>query len=206
MTSVWEPEFTVEDVEILHRRRVFQGYIPMDECVFKFRHFNGGWSHDIKRELILRPKVVAVLLYDPKKDQVIMIEQIRVGAFHYNESPWILEIVAGMVDENETLAMAAQREAFEEAGVSILKLLKVCTFLVSPGISDEETTIFCGIIDAPDQGGYHGLVDDGEDIKVHVLQASDAILLLNQGKITSASAVIAVQWLAINHVSLRSSQ
>lgn len=205
MTRHWTPEFTHEGLEIISKQRVYDGYCPIDEYRFRFRSFRGGFSNIVKRELILRPKVAAVLLYDPKKDKVVMIEQIRVGAFQYKDSPWILEIVAGIVDPGETMIEAAHREANEEAGLKINKLIHVCDYLVSPGISDEETHIFCGFVDAVEGLSFHGLIDDGEDIKVHVLTSKEVFLLLKQGNITSASAVIAVQWLELNHSTLRNS-
>lgn len=203
MTKSWVPQFTHQDVEVLDEKEVYSGYCPIKEYKLRFRLFQGGWSHTVVRERILRPSAAAVLLYDPHTDQVVMIEQIRMGALALPNSPWILEIVAGLIDLGETPETTAKRESIEEAGCTIESLIHICTYLVSAGISDEQTTVYCGLIQAPKHGGLHGLLEDGEDIKVHVLFAEEVFELLKQGKISSASAVIAVQWLALNRASLR---
>lgn len=206
MTNSWTPQFKHEDVKILEEKLVYSGYCPIKQYKLQFRLFEGGWSIPVSRELIMRPKVAAVLLYDGDKDKVVFIEQMRVGVLADSKSPWVLDIVAGMVDEGESLIEAAHREALEEAGCKIKSLIPIHTYLVSVGISDEETTIYCGLIDAPEQGTLHGLHHDGEDIKVHVLSYDEALQIMKQGKLRAASAVIAFQWLMLHRDSLHGSR
>ena len=48
------------------------------------------------------------------------------------------------------------------------------------------------------QQGIFGLVDEQEDIKVHLVPRTVAMQLLEQQKIDNAASVIALQWLALN--------
>ena len=98
----------------------------------------------IQRELLMKPEAVGVLIYDPKRDEVLMIEQFRVGALS-ESNPWQLEIVAGLVDsvdEDETLEAVVCREAWEEAGIELRQLQKLMSYFMSPGGSNEKFTLF----------------------------------------------------------------
>jgi ADP-ribose pyrophosphatase len=205
MAQSYVPELKHKDVDILQENELCNGYIPVKEYKLRYRLFEGGWSPVLTRELIMRPNAAAVLLYDPEEDKVVLIEQFRMGALDEKESPWVLDIVAGLVDEQETAEIAAFREAKEEASLSIQTLIPICRYLVSVGISNEKTNIYCGLIKIDHQAKpFHGLKEDGEDIQVHIMSVSNALHLLQEGKIMAASAVIALQWLAINHSSIRS--
>ncbi len=198
MNKIWEPEFSHQDYTIVKEEKMYSGYCPIKRYTLEFNLFKGGRSHPIQRELVQRPPVAAVLLYDPKQDAVMLIEQIRVGVLEDPLGPWILDIVAGQIDEGEDAESCAHRETMEEAGCKIEALIPICHFWVSPGITNERTMIYCGITKAGRTGQVYGLQHDGEDIKVHIMPSSESFALLKQGKISSASAVIALQWLELN--------
>jgi len=205
MIKDWVPQYTQNDLQIVKELEVYPGYLLVKQFQIKFRLFEGGMSHVVHRELLFRPPAAVVLLFDSKLDQVVMIEQIRMGAIQ-DESPWILELVAGVIDDGENPEFTAHREAEEEAGCVLLSLIPICTYLVSPGISTEKTFVYCGMVDSPSGGTFHGLAEDGEDIKVHVLKREMAYQLVTEGKITSASAIIALQWLQLNHKDILSKE
>ena len=191
------------DVDIVRKERCFQGFFRMERYTVRHRLFNGDWSQPIIRELLERGHAAAVLPYDPIKDQVVLIEQFRVGAMSVSSGPWLLEIVAGIIEGNELPEEVVKREAVEEAGCDILDLVPLYDYLVSPGGTTERIALFCGKVDSTHIGGIYGKMEEGEDIKVHVMPLDSAIALLNSGKIISASAIIALQWLALNRNHLR---
>lgn len=191
------------DVDVVRKERCFQGFFRMERYTIRHRLFNGDWSQPIIRELLERGHAAAVLPYDPVKDQVVLIEQFRVGAMSVSSGPWLLEIVAGIIEGNELAEEVVIREAVEEAGCDILDLVALYDYLVSPGGTTERIALFCGKVDSTHIGGIYGKMDEGEDIKVHVMPLDSAIALLNSGKIISASAIIALQWLALNRDHLR---
>lgn len=111
-----QDEFTSQDVEIISKETLFKGFFKMVKYRFKHRLFAGGWSDVVEREMFERGHAAAMLPYDPIKDQVVIIEQIRVGALEHDH-PWQLEIVAGMIDRDESVEDVIRREAHEEAGL-----------------------------------------------------------------------------------------
>ena len=191
------------DFEILERRRVYDGHFKVDQFRLRHRLFDGGWSGEVTRELFERGHVAAVLPYDPVRDEVILIEQFRVGALEAPGGPWLLEIVAGVIDEGESPADVARRESLEEAGREILALEPICDYLSSPGGCSERVSLFCGRVDTAGAGGIFGLVDEHEDIRARVLSFADALAEFARQSVSVASLMIAMQWLALNRERLR---
>lgn len=190
--------------EILSETTPFHGFFSVKR--FELRHtlYKGGWSQTINREVFHRGNCVAVLLYDPDRDEVVMIEQFRMGALQLpEEQAWLLEIVAGAIEEGETAENVAHRESLEEANCNIETLIKINEFFTSPGGTSELLTLFCGKVDTRDVGGLHGLASEDEDISVTAMKFDTAYQLLLEGKILSAIPIIALQWLYINRDSLR---
>ncbi len=157
----------------------------------------------LTREIFERGHAVAVLPYDPVRDEVVLIEQFRVGAIDFPADPWLVEIVAGIIDEGESAEEVAHREMAEEAGCVIEALEHVCDYLVSPGGATESTALFCGKVDAAGVGGIYGLADEGEDIKVSAVSYDEVVAMLGSGRIKSASPIIALQWLMLHRERLR---
>jgi ADP-ribose pyrophosphatase len=190
---------------IIEDQRVHDGFFKVSELTLKHTLFKGGWSQTITRELFHRGNCVAVLLYDPDRDEVVIIEQFRVGALQLPSiaDAWLLEIVAGAIEPGETAEAVAIREAQEEAGCVIQELIKIQDFFTSPGGTSELLTLFYGKVDTSHLGGIHGLAHEDEDILVTVRPFDEVYQLLLDGKILSAIPIIAIQWLFINRDSLR---
>ncbi|GAB2908737.1 ADP-ribose diphosphatase [Rheinheimera gaetbuli] len=192
------PAFGAEDVEIIDKTTVFQGFFRLDRYSLRHKLFNGGWSEPMQREIFERGHAVVVLPYNAATDELVLIEQFRLGAMSSSASPWLLEAIAGMIDPGETPAQVAQREAQEEAGLTMTELWPMLSYLSSPGGTTERIQLFLGRLTAPVQTGVFGLAQEHEDIKVHVLAREQAMQLLAEQKIDNAASVIALQWLALN--------
>lgn len=203
MTDPWKQQFDHQDCEIIQREVMYQGVFRLVKLHLRHRLFQGGWSDVLQREVFERLTAAAVLLYDPHLDRVVMIEQFRPGALKDARSPWQFEIVAGVIHQNEQPDDIARREAQEEAGCEVLSLELISHYFVSPGGSNEYIHIFYGKIDATNVGGFHGLADEHEDIRVITISSDDAIAQLQQGKIKNAPTIIALQWLALNRDKLK---
>lgn len=188
--------------EILGHKVVFQGYFRMEEYRLRYERFDGG-SNEVVREIFERGNAVAVLPYDPLRDEVVLIEQFRPGAVNYEHGPWLLEVVAGVIDEGERPEEVARRETLEEAGCEIGRMQHLHRYLVSPGGTTERVDIYAGEVDAGIAGGVHGLDEEHEDIQVHVFPREQALKLLEEGKIVNAVTLIGLQWLAFNGDRLR---
>lgn len=189
---------TRQDVEIIHREIAYQGHFKITRYFLKYKLFKGGVSEIIQREIFERGHAAAVLLLDPDQDKLLLIEQFRPGALNDPKSPWLLEIVAGIIDADETPEVVAIREAKEEANIEIEKLIPIGKYYVSPGGSTETMQLFCGKVDASKAGGIYGLATESEDIRVHIVDRKQAFTWVREGMINQAAAIIALQWLALN--------
>lgn len=192
------PVFGKDDVRLAQTRPLYSGFFKLLRYEFTHKLFEGGWSPQIKREILERGHAVAVLLFDPKLNEFVFIEQFRVGALPTSQSPWLIEIVAGMIEDGEEPEDVCRREAKEESGVEIKRLRKALSYLSSPGGTTERLHIYIGEVDANEAQGVHGLDNESEDILVRRVEKSQAIAWLNDGKIDNAAAVIALQWFLLN--------
>jgi ADP-ribose pyrophosphatase len=188
-------QFGENDYQIIKKEILYEGTYRLVRYHIKHRLFNGEWSPVITRELLERDSAVAVLPYDPILDRVILIEQFRPAAIPAGGNPWMIEIVAGCISPGETLEEVAIRESEEEAGCQIQSLHFISEYYVSPGCLNEYITIYLGKIDASNVKGIHGLPDETEDIRVLNLSSAEAFQLVEEGKVNTAPAVVALQWL-----------
>lgn len=192
-----------DDVEIIEREACFRGFYRLDRLHLRHRQFSGEMGPALSRELFVRHDAVCVLPYDPQRDAVVLIEQFRVGAMEKSANPWLLELVAGLIDKDEEPEAVARREALEEAGLTLGALWPITQYYPSPGGSDERVHLFIGRCDSEGAGGVHGLEEEGEDIRVHVWPLEDALDAVKDGRIDNAASIIALQWLALNRAEVR---
>jgi ADP-ribose pyrophosphatase len=190
-------------VEIEQRENCYKGFYKLDKVLLKHELFAGGMSRTISRELFVRHDAVCVLPYDPQRDEVVLIEQFRVGALDKAANPWLIEMVAGLIDTDEQPEEIAHREAQEEAGLSLAALWPVTRYFPSPGGSDEFVHLYVGRCETTGVSGIHGLDEEAEDIRVRVWSFSDALQAVKDGTIINAATIIAIQWLALNREEVR---
>jgi len=188
-----------KDAELLETELVYDGFFKMRRYKFRHRLFEGGWNQPVIREVFERDECVSVLPYDAKRNRVVLIEQFRPGPMAAgDDNPWIVEIIAGIVEENERLEDVARREAMEEAGCTIDHLIPISSHFVSPGGSTEKMHIYCGLTDSDGIGGIHGLAAEGEDIRVFSEPLDNALARINDDTLRNSFTIIALQWLALN--------
>lgn len=190
-------------VEIVERATCFQGFYKLDKVRLRHELFAGGMSREISRELFVRHDAVCVLPYDAERDEVVLIEQFRVGAMGKTENPWLIELVAGLIDKDEEPEEVAHREAHEEAGLTFSALWPMTRYFPSPGGSNEFVHLYLGRCSSEGAGGLHGLEEEGEDIRVRVWPFEDALQAVRDGRIGNAASIIALQWLALNRAEVR---
>ncbi|MBK1668314.1 hypothetical protein CKO28_09735 [Rhodovibrio sodomensis] len=192
-----------DSVEILNAETPFQGFFRIDRYTLRHRTHAGGWSEAMTRELFERGHAVAVLPYDPVRDEVVLIEQFRPGALAGGMPPWQVEVIAGMIEPDEAPEAVAHRESEEEAGLHVRELIPISHYLATPGGSSETIRLYCGLIDATGAGGVHGLAHENEDIRARAMPFDAAFAQLGQGPADNAPTVIGLTWLALNRARLR---
>ena len=157
----------------------------------------------LRREVLDRGQAAAVLPYDPARDEVVLIEQFRIGAADDPSGPWVIEIIAGLHEPDESAEDVIIREAVEEAGCTVTDLVPIHRYYSTPGSSNEQIEIFFARTDSSGLGGIHGIDEEGEDIRVHVVSSDSAFEWLDQGRIDSALPIIALQWFRLNRERIR---
>ena len=192
-----------KEFKIINKEILYSGFFRMEKYCLQHTLYAGGWSAAINRELFVRGSCVAVLLYDPERDKVVLIEQFRTGAILQPDRAWLVEIVAGAIEEGETAIEVAYRESIEEAGCEIQELIVINEFYTTPGGASERITLFCGKIDSTKVGGIHGLDHEDEDIWVRSVDFDEAYRMVESNEIESAIPIIAIQWLALNKEKIR---
>lgn len=197
-------KFTHDDVRLKPIENLYDGFFKINLYQFKHALFAGGESEVIRREILERGDAVAVLPYDSVTEQVLLIEQIRIGAIKSKHTPWLLECIAGMTDGSEDYESVVKKEAFEEAGLNLTELEFMLSYLSSPGGTTERLYLYLAHADLSQiNTGIYGLDTEGEDIKTHIMDLDEAFERLNRGEIDNAATVICLQWLALNRDRIR---
>lgn len=185
-----------QNIKILKQDIAYQGFFTIRRYELRHQLFGGGWSGPMTREVFDRGPVAAALPYDPVRDEVVLLEQFRIGALT-QESPWLIELVAGIREQAESAETMIHREMQEEAGIKAQKLIHIHDCWTSPGGSNEYLSLYCAIVDASDAGGIHGLAEEHEDIRVFTVPCQTAFDYVASGKINNAASIIALQWLQL---------
>ncbi len=182
------------DWKVTGSESVYNGFYKVEKLEFQHALFNGGHSGLVDREQFVRGNVVGVIAHDPKLDKIALVEQFRIGARNRADHPWLIEVIAGMIEPSEEPQAVAVRETYEEAGIELRDVKQVMRYLASPGSSTEEVFIFYGEADLSNASGVFGLDEEGEDILLHVVDTADAFAMLESGSICNAISIIALQW------------
>jgi len=179
---------------ILDSQTAYSGFFELRCLTLEHDRFDGGRIGPIKREVLHRSDVVAALLYDPQRDKVVLVEQYRAGAQVAGVSPWLVDIVAGRIEDGQTPLQAIEREIEEESGLVPESIEPIGSYLTAPHLSSEQIHLYFATVDASSVAGFHGLAHEGEDIRPVVLDRSEALGLPQRQPLSLWSA-LALGWL-----------
>lgn len=195
----------VDDVQVIDKTTAYSSFFTLEEVRLKVPQFNGSLGPQMMREVFVSGDGALVLPYDPVRDRVLVVEQFRAAPFvRDDQSPWMIEPVAGKVDPLETPEMTARREAEEEAGLTLHDLHKIPSGYATPGGSTDYFYLFCAIVDLPDsaagfQGGMEG---EAEDILTHLWSFDDLMHHIATERVRCTPLVAMAYWLALNRARL----
>ena len=187
----------------LHQTQIaYDGHFKVTKYELSHEKYSGENTPVLHRELVSRDDSVAMVAYDPESDELVMVEQFRIGAIR-EDQPWLIEIVAGLIESGESAEQVTIRESQEEIGCTPLELIKIGEFYTSPGGVSEWVHLYMGKVSVKEINAVGGLEHEGEDIKILVVPASDAEFMLSTGEVRSAIAIIGLQWFVINKENIR---
>ena len=196
MNIIRQATYNSDEVKIQSREYLFRGFIQVEKVSLQHRLFNQSeYTPILQRELIHRPEAAGVLIYDDAQQKFALIEQFRVGAMDDSDSAWQLEIIAGVLDGDESPESCIRRESVEESGCEIDELEHLFSFYPSAGACSELFHLYSAQAHLPEQGGVFGMPDEGENIQLHLIDYSEVTHLLTNGRLRNAPVIMALQWL-----------
>ena len=203
MNILQHATYNKKDFAIKSREYLYRGFIQVEKISLHHRLFNqSAYTPVMHRELIKRKEAAGVLIYNDQQQRFALIEQFRVGAIDDLVSPWQLEIIAGVLDGDESAESCIRRESREESGCEIRTLQHLFSFYPSAGACDELFHLYVAQVELPNQGGVFGMPDEGENIQLHLFNYADLDALLGSGRLRNAPIIMALQWLKQHIASL----
>ncbi|MBE3637059.1 NUDIX domain-containing protein [Mangrovicoccus algicola] len=195
------------DVTMHERRRAYSSYFAVDEMVYSHARFDGGHSEPVLRAVFIASDAVTVLPYDPVRDRVLLVEQVRAAPIARGDATaWILEPVAGRIEPGDSPETTARKEAREEAGLDLGALHFIGDYYPSTGCFSEYLYSYIGIADLPDAAAtLAGVAAEGEDIRGHVMPRAELMRRLMANEIPDAPLLVSAFWLELNLERLRGS-
>lgn len=186
------------EVSISRRTPLSGDFFKLDRLLVDHKRFDGTASGALRREVLIGADAALVLPYDPTRDRVLLVEQMRVApARRGDANPWCLEPVAGIVDPGESPEDCARREGFEEAHLRFNALKHMFSIYASPGSTTDHFYCYAGLCDLPDDHARHGGLDsEGEDLRLHLVPLDDALGLIGTGEVNVGPLVAMLLWLA----------
>jgi nudix-type nucleoside diphosphatase (YffH/AdpP family) len=182
-------------VHVEQERTLLQDYLRVDEAVVRYQRYDGRMSEPVRRVKLERGDSAAVVIRHRDSGQLLLVEQFKYPTYGRGDG-WIVETVAGVVDDGESAEQAVRRETREEIGYDLLLLEPIATFYVSPGGTSERVSLFYGeVSEASRVGAGGGLAAEGEDIALHAISVADAWQALDSGEIADAKTLIGLMWL-----------
>jgi len=177
------------------KNRVFDGFFKIDEVEVSYERFDGQMSKRLRRLCFERGDSVAAIIFNPDLQRAVFVNQFKYPT--YEKGPgWIIETVAGTVEDGEAPESAVRREVLEEIGYEAQKVDLIATFYVSPGGSSERVLLYYVEVCAAGKvarGG--GIPSEGEDIETVEFSVDELDALLSMGSIQDAKTIVGIQWL-----------
>ncbi len=181
----------------------YQGFLSVYKVTIEKERHEGGMD-TFDWLLMDRGHAVAVLAYDPARDEVVLVNEMRPGVLLAGEYPYTDNLIAGGIAKDESAVDAAVRETEEEAGL-VLKdpVLVHPGAYVSSGGTSEKIAIVAGIVDMTKAGGIHGCENERENIKSTILSADEFFRQVRSGEIADLKTLVAGYWLIENRPALQ---
>jgi len=100
-------------------------------------------------EIIESHNSVAILIYHKERDCFILVKQFRPPVYHRNKDGMTIELCAGLIDKDKSLAQIAKEEIEEECGFSVPleKIERITKVLSAVGTSGSEQVIYYAEVD-----------------------------------------------------------
>lgn len=186
----------MKQVQIKQKKLVLDDFFKVEEAHLQYELHTGEMSQPVRRFSLERGNSAAVLVYNLDTQKIVVTNQFRYPTYK-NGHGWVLEIIAGMIDDGESPEESARRELLEEAGLTVNTFEPICTFYPSPGGSSEIIFLYFAEV----SGNYAvynktgGLAGHGEDIVSSEITLAESLEKIRSGEIVDAKTIMSIYWL-----------
>ena len=185
--------------KIINIKNLYSGFFSLNKYEFIHKKHDGEWTGTVEREIFSGAHVSTLLPYDPIKNEIILIQQFRAGVLSRYDEDYLLEIVAGIIDEGENPEQTAIRECFEETGCEVKKIHPIQSYFPAPGSSESYYHLYLGEINTFDGDKIKGLEKENEDILVKSFRVDEVRQMLKEKKIINGLTLVALQWFFLEY-------
>ena len=186
------------------RSPLYEGFLRVYKYEFEVEKHEGGIRR-ISWEVMERGDAVAVLGHDPGRDEVVLANEFRPGAFVSGDYAYRDNLVAGVIEKGETALDAAVREMREEAGLVLSHPVLIHSgAYASSGGTSEKISLVYGTVDTRRAGGVHGNAAEHEDILTVVLPSKVFVERIRTGEINDLKTLVAGYWFAERYATAKS--
>jgi nudix-type nucleoside diphosphatase (YffH/AdpP family) len=159
------PPTRLAPLAVVSREVLHQGFIRLERVTADtVLH---GRTVRLTREVHHHGDGAAVLAYDPGRRVAVLVRQVRAAVTLAGADGFLLEAIAGLVDDGEDPAETVRREAVEEAGLVLSGVEAVGAPFSTPGTVTERVHLFLAEVD-PTRArvGGGGVETEHEEIEV----------------------------------------
>ena len=185
--------------KIINKENLYSGFFGLNKYEFIHKKHDGNWTNIVTREIFSGGHVATLLPYDPKKKEIVLIQQFRAGVLSRYDDDYLYEIVAGIIDKDEKPEDAAKRECFEETGCEVKKIIPVHSYFPAPGSSESYYHLYLGEINSFEGDRIMGLEAEHEDILVKTFKVEQVRKMLKNNQILNGLTIIALQWFFLEY-------
>jgi len=192
----------MNNIKILKKDKSYDGFNKINNYLFEFNNFANTEKLLCEKEIFERKDAIAVVLYDDINDKLLLIQQFRPGCYVKKGIAYPFEIVAGLIDKNESMEKTIIRETKEESGIEITQIVKLCSFFPEISFSTREIHIFCGKFDSAKTQDYAGLEEENENTKIFLFSRREIKNMLKKNEIINSHTIIGLQYFFTNFKSI----
>ncbi len=185
--------------KIINQKDLYSGFFKLKKIEFIHQKHDGTWTNQVDREIFSGAHVSTLLPYDSKRNEIVLIQQFRAGVISRYDEDYLFEIVAGIIDGNESPEETAKRECFEETGCIVNKIIPIQGYFLAPGSSESYYHLYLGEVDAFDGERIKGLENENENILVKSYGVDEVRGMLSRGEIKNGLTLIALQWFFLEY-------
>ena len=185
-------------VKIIEKKLLSDNWYKLYKYTFEIAGADGK-PHQQSREAYDRGNGAVILLYNRKRQTVILTKQFRLPTFvNGNPDGMMIEACAGLLDQDDP-EDCIRRETEEETGYRIEHVQKIYEAYMSPGSVTEILYFFTGEYSSDQKVNEGGGVDhEQENIEVLEVPFEKAWKMVASGEIRDAKTIMLLQYAKLN--------